>query len=99
MSASNYFSIHGSVPNRAVAGNSHLCEDLQQHMITKCQNIRGEIVIPSSFDDFSGYDGQAVKTFNGLSCAFKFGSEVDQAGAKFFEEFSEYNEEKKKSSG
>ena len=73
----NFFSVHGTVPNRAVAADSHLCEDLQQHLITKSQNIRGEVKIPSDFDDFNGYDGLAVKTFNGTPFAMKFGSNVD----------------------
>ena len=31
----NFFSIHGSCPNRMVEADSHLCEDLHQHLIVK----------------------------------------------------------------
>ena len=31
----NYMSIHGTIPNRAVASDSFLCEDIHQHMIVK----------------------------------------------------------------
>ena len=46
-------------------------------MIVKSQNIKGEIEIPSSFEDFEGFDGRAVKTFNGTPFAIQFGSELD----------------------
>ena len=75
--AVNYFSVHGSVPNRAVAADSHLCEDLHKLMIEKSQNIKGEVLFPGDFDGFAGYDGQAVKTFNGKAWSIPFGSEVD----------------------
>ena len=58
----NYSSIFGSCPNRRVAGESHLAEDLHQHMIVKSQNFRGEFSIPEDLEDFIGYDSQVDKT-------------------------------------
>ena len=87
-----YFCINGTIPGGIVAADSHLAEDLQQHMIKKSQNIRGEVQIPSDFDDFSGQDNKAV-TINIEPFAIRFGSPVDQAATKLCEQLQSYIKE------
>ena len=93
----NYFSVHGTVPNMTVKQDSHLCEDLHKHLISKSQNIRGEVQIPSGFEGFEGYDGRAAKTHNGLPFVIKFGSQMDSASMKFSEDYEKYQKDRKKS--
>ena len=93
--APNYFSIHGTVPNKMVVADSHLCEDLLQHLIAKSQNIAGEIEVPHDFDNFNGYDGLASRTFNGIPFCFRFGSEIDHSMVSFTVKFIEYKEKRK----
>ena len=59
-------------------------------MIKKAQNTRGEITIPSDFDDLYGYDGKACKSTNIDRCTIRFGSPVDQAAANLFEQLKDY---------
>ena len=75
--AENYFALHGSNPNRTVAANSHLCEDLLNHCIAKAKNVRGHLRIPFDFLKFNGYDGQASRVFSGLPFVITFGSKTD----------------------
>ena len=75
--AVNYFSVHATVPNRPVAANSDLFEELHTLLVEKSQNIKGEVVIPDDLDGFDGYDGQAARTHNGKAWAIPFGSKVD----------------------
>ena len=66
-------------------------------MLVKSQNFRGEVEIPADFDDFTGYDGRAVKTVNCSPFAIRFGSSTDQAAAKFYDKYEKYHQERKKS--
>ena len=92
--AANYFSLHGTVPNRMVAADSHLCEDLFQHLVLKCQNVRGEVEIPADFENFNGFDGLAVRTFNGIPFCIRFGSVFDHAMVKFTLKYIAYQEKR-----
>ena len=60
----NYFSIHGTVPGAYVDANSHLCEDVHKHFLTKAQNIRCEVKVPQDLSSFIGYDGLSTTTNN-----------------------------------
>ena len=93
--AENVYFLYGTNPNRSVAGDSHLCEDLLQHFIVKSQNIKGVVQIPSDFEFFRGYDGRVERVHDGFPFCVKFGSQLDQAATEFYETYVEYNRKRK----
>lgn len=92
--AQNYFGLFGSPPNRPVAGDSQLAEDLLNHCIAKSKNVRGHLRIPFDFLKFNGYDGQASREFTGLPFVIVYGSKTDQATNKVIAKFKAYEARK-----